>query len=405
MPCRYILLGDGESPHLLKWVRTLQAVAGPALELGVVSSRGLLPGIESLIPPDRRLLLHTQPQQAGGNGAVLRHLPRVAAWLRAQQAQVLHAHYLTSHGTLAWLAQRLWRVPGLLVSSAWGSDVLLTPQRSLMAAWLTGAVLKGSAACTADSRHMAREMLRLGAREVSVFPFGLDELPPSSPGGKDPHLFFSNRALEPLYRIDRVIDLFATVAESDPQARLIVAHDGSQRAMLQAQVEALGLASRVTLTGLLSAQEQAHWYDRAQWHLSLPESDSVSVSVLEAMAHGCIPVLSDLPANRELVTHTLSGWVMLAPEAEQAQEAQSAQAAQEGQDPHDRHEARARQAFVVAMPELLARAADIAHTNRAWVQQHGLFAPQVRRFLQDLLGEVPGNVRRHDQAPRSEGRP
>mgnify|MGYP000529454984 CR=1 FL=1 len=37
----------------------------------------------------------------------LRTLPRLAAWLKTVRADWIHAHYLTSHGTLAWLAQRL----------------------------------------------------------------------------------------------------------------------------------------------------------------------------------------------------------------------------------------------------------------------------------------------------------
>lgn len=381
---RYILLGDGLSPHLLKWARTLHEVGEGQLELGVLSSRGLLPEFEPIIPPQRRLLLNTQPRQAGGNIGLLRHLPRAARWLKDQQPDVLHAHYLTSHGALAWLPQRLWRVPGLLVSSAWGSDILVTPQRSALARQLTAAILKGSAACTADSRHMAREMLRLGAREVDVFPFGLNELPPPvDHAAKDPDLFFSNRGLEPLYRIDGVLRLFAAVVAQRPRARLVVANQGSQRAALQALAATLGIERHVTFTGLLRPAEQARWYERAQWHLSLPESDSVSVSVLEAMAFGCIPVLSDLPANRELVTHGLSGWVVQADPGAAASSSEATSSTDTTASADWPPEA-ARQAFIRALPELLERAADMAEVNRQWVQRHGLFAPHVRRFLQGL---------------------
>lgn len=358
MTWRYILLGDGLSPHLWKWARTLHAVAGQELELGVLSSRGLLPEFESIVPRERQLGLNTRPRQAGGNIALLRHLPQVARWLKDQAPDVLHAHYLTSHGTLAWLSQRLWGVPGLLATSAWGSDVLVTPQRSVLARRLTRSVLQASAACTADSRHMALEMLRMGAREVDVFPFGLDELPPPvPPADKDPNLFFSNRGLEPLYRIDLVLRLFAEVVAVNPLARLVVANQGSQRGALEALTAQLQLTRHVTFIGLLRPAEQTRWYERAQWHLSLPQSDSVSVSVLEAMAHGCIPVLSDLPANRELITHSLSGWIV--------------------QDD-------ALPAFVRTLPELQERAADIAEVNRQWVQAHGLFPQHVRRFLDGL---------------------
>lgn len=358
-PARYVLVGDGQSPHLLKWTQTLHEVAGSALALHVVSSRGLLPAFEPLIAPERQLLLNTRPDAAGGNASILLHLPRVARWLNRVRPDVLHAHYLTSHGTLAWLAQALWRVPGRLVGSAWGSDVLLTPRHSRVMRLLTSAVLRGCDRTTSDSEHMAQEMRAMGARQVSVFPFGLAALPSAAASTRDPHLFFSNRGLEPWYGIDRVVDLFATVAAADPQARLVVAHTGSSRERLERQVQSLGLQQRVQWVGHLTSADQAKWYSQAQWYLSLPRSDSVSVSVLEAMAHGCIPILSDLPANRELIDHGQTGWIVA-----------------------DGDEGMA--SFAAARLTLLNRAQEIAGLNREWVQRHGVFPPRVHAFLHEM---------------------
>jgi glycosyltransferase involved in cell wall biosynthesis len=41
--------------------------------------------------------------------------------------------------------------------------------------------------------------------------------------------------------------------------------------------------------------------------VSVPDSDGTSVSLLEAMGAGCLPVLSDVPANREWVVHGSNG--------------------------------------------------------------------------------------------------
>ena len=81
----------------------------------------------------------------------------------------------------------------------------------------------------------------------------------------------------------------------------------------------------------------------------------MAVSVLEAMAHGCIPLLSDLPANRELVDAGQNGLIV----------------AEAGLAVSD-------------LPVLRARAAAIARANRAWIAQYGLFAPAVTRFLARL---------------------
>jgi L-malate glycosyltransferase len=353
---RYVLFGDGESPHLAKWARAL--VAAPGLELWAASSRGFAPAFEACVPRERRLALATRPDVQGGNVGLLTRLPALVRWLKRVQPRWLHAHYLSSHGTLAWLARRVPGIDAGLVTSAWGSDILVAPERSTALRVVTRRVLRASCLSTSDSAVMAERMHALGAGEVMVFPFGLEAMPPeTAPGTKNETLWFSNRALEPLYAIDRVLALFAAAAPTD--ARLVVANDGSLRDALIAQAQAMGLSARVQFVGRLGADEQARWYAAARWYLSLPASDSVAVSVLEAMAHGCLPVLSDLPANRELVRDGDNGLIVPAGGT----------------------------VATAAWPALAARAEVIAAANRAWIAQHAMFGPCVQRFLA-RLGEI-----------------
>ena len=350
---RLVLLGDGESPHLLKWARAL----APQVELWAASSRGFAPGFDALVPAERRLALGTTPDFAGGNAALLRTLPRLARWLRGVRADWIHAHYLTSHGTLAWLATRFLGVPGRVVGSAWGSDILVTPQRSAPLRWLTRRVLQACALTTSDSRVMAQRMRELGAAEVMTFPFGLEALPPlPPPGAKRPHACFANRGLEPIYRPERVLQCFAGLAAAWPDAELVVANDGSLRPALERQAAELGLQPRIRFVGRLDAAAQAAQYAAARWYLSLPESDSVSVSVLEAMGHGCLPILSDLPANHELVRRGDNGWVLRGDALPGAADLQP----------------------------LADRADAIAATNHAWVAGHAMFPRSVAAFLDRL---------------------
>jgi glycosyltransferase involved in cell wall biosynthesis len=347
---RLVLIGDGESPHLLKWARALK----PHVDLWVLSSRGFLPGFATLLDDERLCALETRPRFEGGNGALLLQLPRVVSWLRTLKPDWLHAHYLTSHGTLAMLAQRLG-VSGRLCGSAWGSDILVTPQRSQRMARLTRRVLRACALTTSDSLHMAERMRELGAGEVMVFPFGLEVLPPPIQDKEDA-LFFANRGLEALYAPQRVLEAFAGIAEAWPAARLVVANDGRLRTELEVLAAHRGLAGRVRFTGRLEPAAQSDWYGRARWYLSLPQSDSVSVSLLEAMGHGCIPIVSDLPANRELVQHGHNGWVC-----------------PDGALPS-----------AADLETLLPRKDAIAAANRDWVLTHAMFGDAVERFVARL---------------------
>ena len=232
---KLVLIGDGESPHLLKWARAL----APRVELWAASSRGFSPEFEALLPAARRLALNTAPDHGGGNIALLKKLPQLGAWLAAVDAEWLHAHYLTSHGTLAWAAKRGWRLRAQIAGSAWGSDILVTPERGWAWRWLTQRVLEACAVLTSDSRHMSERMQALGAKSVMTFPFGLEALPKQG-AKKQPWLFFANRGLEPIYRPERVLRAFAAVAAAQPEARLIVANDGSLRAALEQQAKGPG---------------------------------------------------------------------------------------------------------------------------------------------------------------------
>jgi glycosyltransferase involved in cell wall biosynthesis len=348
---RLVLWGDGQSPHLLKWARALAS----RVELFAASSRGFAPGFDDFVPAQRRLALDTRPDFDGSNTALLRRLPRFASWLRQVRADWIHAHYLSSHGTLAWLARAFLGAPGRLVGSAWGSDVLVTPERSAVQRWLLRRVLRGCALTTSDSLHMADRMRVFGAGEVMTFPFGLEQLP-DLPSAKDDDLFFANRGLEAIYAPQRVIECFAAIAEHWPRARLVVANDGSLLGAVQTRARELGLQDQVRFVGRLDGDTQADLYRRARWFLSLPQSDSVSVSVLEAMAHGCVPILSDLPANRELVAAGDNGLIL----------------------------ADAELPSLPALQSLRSSADAVALRHHAWVAEHAMFEPCVQRFVQRL---------------------
>ncbi len=372
-PLRYALIGDGHSPHLAKWARAL----APRVELWVASSTGLSAALAACVPIERCLVLNTRPDAAGGNIGLLRQLPALGRWLARVDADWINAHYLSSHGSLAWAAQRLWRLRGRLLASAWGSDVLVTPQRHAAYRWALRRVLGGAALATSDSQHMAQRMAEFGAPELMVFPFGLEALPPLPPP-KQPWLFFANRALEPIYQPERVLSRFADIAAQQPQAQLVVANEGSLRPALEQSVRDQGLADRVRFVGRLGAAAQALWYQQAQWYVSLPASDSVSVSVIEAMAQGCLPILSDLPANRELVRHADNGWLV--------------------------GDARDQALPMAALQALADRAAPVQARNRQWVAEHALFGPCIERLLARLQtiasapGQAPGQA--HGASPQ-----
>jgi glycosyltransferase involved in cell wall biosynthesis len=75
-------------------------------------------------------------------------------------------------------------------------------------------------------------------------------------------------------------------------------------------VSRLNLTPIFAFRGTLSSEEIARELRAADVYVSTSKSDSTSVSLLEAMASGAIPVVTDLPANREWITDGENGLIV-----------------------------------------------------------------------------------------------
>jgi glycosyltransferase involved in cell wall biosynthesis len=165
---------------------------------------------------------------------------------------------------------------------------------------------------------MARRIGDLGAlpAKVSVVTLGaerydLERAEASvNRGEPDPQrapVIISTRAHELLYNIDEIIDAHALVARSDARARLVVAHGGSR--MEELRVRAAAHGTRVEFAGMLDRAAFRDALADAEIFVSVPSSDATSVALLQAMAAGAFPIVSDLPSQHELITHGVNGFL------------------------------------------------------------------------------------------------
>ena len=102
---------------------------------------------------------------------------------------------------------------------------------------------------------------------------------------------------------------FARVAVARPAAELILIGDGPERAGLEAQVRELGLAGRVRFTGFAAEDSVREWLRAADLFALLSSLEGFPVSLLEAMATGVPAVVSDIPANVQLIGQETGGLV------------------------------------------------------------------------------------------------
>ncbi|WP_066459074.1 glycosyltransferase [Castellaniella caeni] len=104
----------------------------------------------------------------------------------------------------------------------------------------------------------------------------------------------------PIKQFDRLIEVFATLAERCPAWDLVIWGDGAQRAACQQRVEALGLSGRVLLPGF-SADPWADLYTAHAFVLS-SRVEGFPNALLEAMALGLPCVANDCPSGPQELT-------------------------------------------------------------------------------------------------------
>lgn len=303
---KYLIIGDGESPHILKWTRELNK----HFEVYLISSRGVLQEIRDFVPGERIYSFNLNISESGGNLKFIRMLFPVRRIIKKIRPDYVNANYITSHGFLAALARKFSIKKFPLIISAWGTDIMVTPFKNRFYRALTSFSLKQASLVTTDSKTAAKLVRQFCNTPVNTFPFGLEKLPDTSIEEKDPHLFFSNRTLNANSNIDRVLEFFSRFYQNDSRARLVIANDGPKRLELEALSNKLGLKEVVSFTGFIPSAEQDNFYRKASYFFSVLTSDALSVSLLEALAYGCITIVSDLPDNREWVTDQHNGIIL-----------------------------------------------------------------------------------------------
>ncbi len=202
-----------------------------------------------------------------------------------------------------------WFGPTLAVS--WGFDLLgsrLDDDSEYKKSVLR--TLRESSALLVDSKASLRVVERLGANLERVYflPWGVEEIflhramkaPPTATNPKEEVTFITTRNHEPIYNVRTVVKSFLLAGVSG--SRLLVAGSGSETQDLRTIADEYSNPGvSVEFLGRVSANEMMEALSRSNFYISAASVDGSSVSLLEAMALGVVPVVPNLPGNREWV--------------------------------------------------------------------------------------------------------
>ncbi len=208
-----------------------------------------------------------------------------------------------------------------VLTMSWGFDLMEDVYRGRIWEWATRYALKRSPFFTSDA-HVTRDVAvnyGMDPEKTVVFPWGVDlthfaptkDYRPETVVDRPPSAvtLFCNRSWETRYGVDVLARAFGKIAQQNEHVDLILLGGGSQGNRIRQILNSAGVLDRVTFGGQVSQTDLPRWYHMADLYISPSHVDGSSVSLMEALACGLPCLVSDIPANKELVTEGENGWL------------------------------------------------------------------------------------------------
>jgi L-malate glycosyltransferase len=248
---------------------------------------------------------------------------KIKKLVRKINPDILHAHYLTTYGLLGYFIH----FP-LFVVTLWGSDILIAPKKSSFHRIMAKFILNSSKLVTCDSERVKEECQKYLAdpEKVKVVLWGVDlslfrERQDMRLNQKK-IVILSTRGFAPLYNIDTIINSIPSVVKNYPDVKYVLKWMYERDSGLQQQAASLKVTEFIEFVFKnIDYKDFPAFHYEADIFISVPSSDSSSISLLEAMACGLPVIVSDLPANREWITDGWNGFIVPVRDPEKLAEA------------------------------------------------------------------------------------
>lgn len=300
---KIFLLADGKSPHTQKWVL---ALLHQGLNLFLFSLNGISDEIKEKQFKGHLKTFAADYLRDGNNSSFnklsyLTLLPKLKKAIKKFQPDIVHAHYISSYGLLAYLSG--FRP---YVLSAWGSDIMNFPNKTFIHQGICKLILKNSFKTYATSKLMLdilRNKFQLNnCRQIA---FGIDTAifhPVQRHKEASNTNFIIIKSLLHLYGIDIAIKAFVELLQTNKhfKVKLDIYGDGEQKKNYE-KLAGPYLGNQIVFHGKISHREVPAKLRQADVLINISRSESFGVSILEASACG----LAIIASNRGGVPETL----------------------------------------------------------------------------------------------------
>jgi len=316
------LLGDAISPHIKKIWRNMNDRGHDV----IVFTRKMDPDWEGkqvrLIDVPRGLLAYILfPFAAIANALII----KLWVYIYRPKDTIIHAHWPYTYGLVARLTGEKYFV------SVWGGDVFYHSKKNPILKLVNQFVFSGSYKVLTTTEHMKSTILKeysLPANKVIRIAWGvaLSDINKKLTNKKEVIKKFKSkysiptdativthiRQASPAYNIDIIIEAAKRLLLQNKNLYFIfIAYKASQKNSLNSKIQKFPreIINRIRILPMLSKEE---WYDlliSTDIAISIPNFDQFGTSVLESMACGCIPVVSNLDVYKTYLKDGINAFI------------------------------------------------------------------------------------------------
>jgi glycosyltransferase involved in cell wall biosynthesis len=278
-----------------------------------------------LVPQDVEILGFTVHEVSASNSGAWRRtgwlsgaVRYVAAGLQLRFSRLegafIHAHNASGYGLMAYMSG----APYIL--TVYGSEIYAADTKGPIYRALMRRIVNNASIVTCTSRAMEEYLASvLGVRReaIDMFSLGiaLDHFKASPEARQRARtrmnfdglkVITSNRRMQPQYRIDLILNAFSIFRSQEPNSHLVLFEGDSDleyKADLRRAIDQHRIADSVTIVeGMRSPAEVRDYLIASDIVISIPTSDQMSASILEAAACGCYLVVSAIDAYAEIIS-------------------------------------------------------------------------------------------------------
>jgi len=203
----------------------------------------------------------------------------------------------------------------------WGSDILIAPKRFLLFRFMAKFTLKKADAVIVDSEVQKNAAIQLGCnpRKILKFPwFDLDEVRVKTCrnkireelGWRKNPIIICLRRHDLIWGVQYFIEAIPQVVSVLPESRFLILGKGQLSDRFKHRVKELKMQKYVKFLGQVSREDVIAYLNAADVYVSTSLSDGTSASLLEAMALGVAPIVTNISGNTEWIRNGWSGYLV-----------------------------------------------------------------------------------------------